>query len=261
MLKATALAAIALFFGATASAWSQTRSVHVQADYTVSYLGIPVAMSQFDSIISSSSYKTTGTLRSAGIVDIFDRTRGTTSVSGRFSRGYTRPAAFRTDYSTGGEDKMISMRFSAGAVTRVDLKPATKKRGDDWVPVSKASLQSVTDPLSSTMVQAESAETVCNRTLNYYDGELRADIELSPAGYEQVSIPGFKGSAVSCTARFVPVGGYRANHSGIRYLRDRSRIRIAFAEVGGTSIYAPVRASVSTRIGAIVIRATKLEAR
>jgi len=91
---------------------------------------------------------------------------------------------------------------------------------------------------------------VCNRTIRIYDGEMRADLRLAPAGAS--------GGQVTCSAKFEPVAGYRPSRSALKYLRDRSRITIAFAPLADTGFYAPVDASIGTQVGTVRIVAQSM---
>ncbi len=235
------------------SAAEGAQSFH--AEYSVSYLGLTIARSRFESTISDRSFKLDGSLSSAGIAELFDDTKGTTSASGRFIDDVVRPDAFRTDYTTGRKAKRIAISFDGGVVSKTVNVPPPKPRGKDWVKVGASQLRGVADPLSATLVRADRPEAVCARTLKVYDGELRADLALTLSEKGPVSIGGYEGEAVVCDARFVPVAGYRMGHKSIEYLKNRSKIRITFAPLGTTGVYAPIRATVGTRIGTITISA------
>ena len=113
------------------------------------------------------------------------------------------------------------------------------------------------------MITSPSAAAVCNRTLQIFDGQTRAQIRLSPAGTERLSVKGFDGTAITCNAKFVPVSGYEKDKKSVRYLADKSKITISFASLNtdqqGAGIYAPVAASVGTQIGTVTVRATRFE--
>jgi hypothetical protein len=230
-----------------------------RAEYSISIYGLPIARSTFTSRISGDTFHVHGSLSSAGIAKIFDNTKGTTSVSGRFEQGTVRPENYLVNYTSGKKKKKIEIAFAEGNVTRTESVPPPKKRGDDWVSLGRNHLRAVTDPLSSTLVRADRPAEVCNRTLKMYDGELRADLKLSYVSTKPISTGGYQGVAVTCEARFIPVAGYRPGHKSIEFLKNRSNIAIAFAPLGTTGVYAPVRASVGTEIGTVRIEAVRLE--
>lgn len=230
-----------------------------KSEYSLTILGLTVARSSFSSTFEEDRFSIRGSIASAGLARIFDSTTGTIATSGRFSGGKARPENFASDYVSGKKAQRTEIGFSGGNVTSTVNVPPLKKRGDDWVPVKPADLRAVTDPISATLVRAKEPGSICERRIKVFDGEMRADLVLSYSSTEPVSIAGYEGKAVFCSARFVPVAGYRKGHRSIEYLRNRSRIAIAFAPVCTTGIYAPIYATVGTQIGTVTIRARRFE--
>jgi len=231
-----------------------------RSEYTVSYLGLTIARSYFESTFDGNRFKVSGSMSSAGIAQIFDDTKGTVTARGRFAGAGPLPDNFVTNYTSGDKKKKTEIGFAGGNVSKVVNIPPLKKRGRDWVKVADADLRAVTDPLSGTLIRADSAEKVCGRTVKMFDGEMRANLVLDYVSKGPVSLPGYSGEAVTCRARFVPVAGYKKGHRSIEYLKNRSKIAISFAPIGTTGVYAPVRATVGTQIGTITIEARKFEA-
>lgn len=224
------------------------------SDYSVSLMGLTVATARFESSFDAGRFRIEGRLASAGVARLFDRTTGTTLTEGTIAGdGSVRPRSYSADYVSGRKRQKTTVTFSGGAVsqTRNDPPPRSARR-PDWVAVSQADLRAVMDPLSSTLVAAASPAEVCTRTIRMFDGEMRADIRLSPAAR------GGRDGTVTCNARFVPVSGYREGRRQIDYMKNRSRIAITFAQLGETGIYAPVDATVGTQIGTLRVRAVRI---
>ena len=231
-----------------------------RGDYALSFLGIPVAKATFESSYDGNSYAVNGTVTSAGLAAFFDDTRGTISTRGSLGDGGMRPRAFRADYVSGKKESLVDIRFSGDRVTSSQVVPAPKKRGKTWIPLGTGDLRGVTDPIAATIIRAPSLDKVCGRTVKMYDGELRADLKLTPVSTREMSVPGFKGQTVTCRMGFQPVSGYRTDKRALTYLRDRSRIMVTFAPVGETGVYAPIHATISTEIGTITVKARRFEA-
>lgn len=222
-----------------------------RADYTVTLLGLPVGKARFDSTFSASNFRIEGSLSSAGIARIFDRTTGTTKVEGRIARAGAQPHTFSSAYQSGAKSSRTTIRYSGGKVSSVSNTPEPRK-GKTWVEVRENHLRAALDPLSSTLIRTNDPDRVCNRTIQVFDGEMRLDLKLSPRKVED--------GRVTCDARFVPVSGYRQGRKQIEFLKNQSRISITFAALGGTGFYTPVDASVGTQIGTLRIAATRIEA-
>lgn len=235
-------------------------SKNFSADYTLSFLGIPVARANFDSAYEGDSYAVTGKVSSAGLAAFFDDTRGTISSRGNFGPVSTRPDRFRTDYVSGKKASLVDIRFSGDRVTATQVVPAPKKRGATWIPLGPRDLHGVADPIAATIIRASSLDKVCGRTVKMYDGELRANLRLTEVSRRTMSVKGFSGETVTCRMGFEPVSGYRTDKKALTFLRDRSRILVTFAPVGETRVYAPIHATVGTEIGTITVRARRFEA-
>ncbi len=229
-----------------------------RVDYSVSLYGLNIARSSFSSKIENGRFQINGQLSSAGVARIFDSTKGTASVTGGFGGDTARANRYLVNYTSGDKKKKTEVAFSNGRVTSTENVPPPRPNRKNWIGVNESDLTSVTDPLSATMVRASSLEDVCNKTMAFYDGELRADLRLSFVKTEAVEAQGFSGQGVTCSARFVPLGGYRNNKS-MRFLKNQSKISITFAPLGSTGIYAPIKASATTEIGTVVVTAGRFE--
>lgn len=223
-------------------------------EYTVSYLGLPIARSTFTSTFEGDQVRISGSVSSAGIAKIFDSTTGSSSFTGYMGAQGVIPAAFTTSYKSGKKAQRTSITFAQGNVTNTINVPPTKKRRR-WVPLRAGDLHAVSDPISATLIRAKSPAEICNRTIKVYDGEMRANIVLGHVSTG--SVPGYRDEAVTCSAKFVPVSGYRPDSSSLAYLKNRSKITIAFAPLGKTGIYAPVYATVGTKIGTVTVTARR----
>lgn len=223
--------------------------------YTVSFMGVPVARSEFATVVEPDRFSIEGKLRASGLAQLFDETEGTVTVTGSVSEAGAVAETYRVDYTNGEKKKRTTISFKAGAVADTVNDPPLKKRTENWVELTPEHLKSVADPISATLVRAGSLGEVCARTIRVFDGEMRADFELSPAGQGE-----WNGQpTAACRVRFVPVAGYRTNKKSLDYLARKSRIEVEFAALGGTGLYAPVAASVGTRLGTVTIEAQALE--
>lgn len=253
------LAVLQSLVGLVAASAAQAAPQSFHVDYSISILGLNIGRSTFQSTIDGDSFRLTGSLSSSGIARIFDNTTGTTAVSGSFGEALARPRSYLLNYMSGDKKKKTEITFADGTVTRTENVPALRPK-PKWVALSEGDLVAVADPISATMVRAASLEDVCKNTLKVYDGEMRADLALSLVSVGRAEAQGFSGDAVTCRARFVPVGGYRNGHRSIEYMKNKSTILIAFAQLGTTGIYAPIRATAGTELGTLTITARRFEA-
>ncbi len=251
----TIFALVALAFPTIAGALEAPKKY--RSEYSISVFGLPIAKSNFISTLSGSDFTIEGNISSSGIARLFDRTKAHTLVSGQLGSSSSQPQSYALNYTSGGKAKKTLLAFSGGSVVSTENSPPPGARRASWLPVSEADLKSVTDPLSAAIIRAANLREVCNRTLRVYDGEIRADLKLSYAGIKPFSTRGFKGKAVRCRARFVPISGYHQDRKAIDYLAKHSRIEVAFGQFGRTGIYAPVTASVKTKVGTVRVYAKR----
>lgn len=230
------------------------------AEYSVSFLGVPVAYSKFNSTFDGEAFSVNGVVSAGAIAQLFDDTRASISAAGHFAGRTTQPTRFRAHYTEGEKDKTTSINFKDGTVTKTANRPALGRRGGDWVALQKRHLSSVTDPLSATLVRADGLNEVCERTIRIYDGEMRTDLTLSQQSKGKVTVIGYEGETVTCRVGFKPVAGYRKGRQALNYLKENGDITITFAPLGATGVYAPISATVGTEIGTIAIQASRFEA-
>ncbi len=249
-------AAFALLAPSTVTARTEVQSF--RGDYAVTYLGLTVARSSMTSTLKDNTYSIEGSVSTAGLGKIFDDTNATISVNGRIGDRVV-PVRAHTDYRHNKKQKKLTISFAKGNVAGVEEVPPPKPKAADWIPVPQDQLRSVLDPLSAFLVPAKSLEDVCSRPLKVYDGEMRVDLKLAHEATQTIKLDGYEGPAVTCSARFSPVAGYRAGKKSIKFMRDKGRISITFAPLGTTGVYAPVRATVGTEIGTLTLQARKVE--
>ncbi len=231
-----------------------------RADYRLSFLGFSIAKSTFVSTFSGDTFVLNGRLKSAGLAAMFDKTVADTHVTGRIADDGVEPVDYQLNYVMGGKAQKTAIRFENGSVVETENVPPLKKRGAKWVPLNVNDLSAVFDPLTASMVRANSPREVCNRTIKAYDGEMRVNLKLRYAGTKPFRTKGFKGNVVRCKARFEPVSGYRKGRRALEFMKHKSRMEIAFAPVGSSNIYAPVTASVGTQVGTLYLYAVRFGA-
>lgn len=237
-----------------------------RTEYRISVLGLTIARSEMDTAINDKNYTFSGNFHSSGIARIFDKTNGSITINGQMRPQGTiaavQPVSYVTTYRSGKKHKRTAINFKNGSVSSYNNQPPVHKV-DPWEELRAAHLKSVFDPISAMIITSPSADAVCRRTLQVFDGQTRAQIRLTPAGSEKFATQGFNGTAIICNARFVPVAGYEKDKKSIRYLADKSKITIGFASLNtdrqGAGIYAPVSASVGTQIGTVKVYATRFE--
>lgn len=225
-------------------------------EYTFSLLGLQLGMSRFESAVTGDRFTVEGSVRSAGIGRIFDKTVAHSRVEGLLTGAGVTPVSYAMNYVSGEKKRATALVFREGNVVETRLTPKPRQN-ERLVPVTAEHLKAVSDPMTASIVRAASPEAVCQRTLHVFDGRMRADIALSEPRTGEVAIGGYRGQSVTCKAKFIPLAGYRKGKKSIEFLRTNDDITVTFARRGSTDIYAPVKASVPTYIGRLTIAATR----
>lgn len=256
-MKLSTTFAFSVISAALASVPVSGRAADVQhrTDYSIALGILPVATVSFRTEISKKRYTISGELSSAGLADIISRTRGQTSVSGVISDDRLQATQYSVSYVSGKKGRDINVRFKNGNVLSATMKPERKRPPESWIPVTDSDMRSVLDPISGLIIPAGSK--VCPKTLPIFDGESRIDLKLIAKGAKKFSTKGFEGEAIVCGVRFVPKSGYRKGRDDVEYLRRLQSMEIWFAKAEAANVYAPVYARIPTKVGPVIVSATR----
>lgn len=225
--------------------------------YTISLIGLPVGRAEFQTELRPSSYSVSGTLGSAGLADLVSKTNGRSSVSGRIRPDRLEAERYLLSYTSDKKSWKADVRYKGGRAVSADTAPPLRQPPpNDYVPVTQNQLSRVVDPLSGLMVKpGREAAAVCRRTLPFYDGWSRLDLQLSPDGEDDFEADGYRGKVQVCNVRIKPVGGYRSSSNGLKFLANKT-LKIWFAPVRDSGIYAPVYVRIPTQVGPLSLTAT-----
>lgn len=255
-MRKSIVAALILATPAAAAPASSPREF--RADYAISYYGVKIAKSSFRSRIEGEKFHISGSFSSTGLAAVFAPTSGTTDVKGRIGNKGAEPSSYALRYTTGGKPGQTDIVYAKGNVVRFENKPESKKpKPANFVPVTLEALKSAFDPLTAAMIRATDPADVCARTLRIFDGGMRVDFALTPAGEAPYAVGAAKGVAIKCKAKFQPIAGYHKGSKDVEYLRRKASIEIAFATTGVADFWAPVAISLGSEVGTFKLYATQ----
>jgi hypothetical protein len=255
-LRLKSAVAAAILFGAASPALAANT---FKSEFAITLYGLPLAKTRFTTTVDKSGFNISGAVNSAGVGALFDDTKGTVNVAGTIGSKGARANSYALTYVSGKRNKSTNIGFSGGSVVSTANVPPVTKKGE-WVDLQPSDLKAVTDPLTGMMVRASSIEDVCNRTARVFDGQTRADFVMSLARMSKYKTKGYSGPVAECAARFVPISGYQKGKKQLEFLRKNKNIRIIFAPIGDTGIFAPIAARVGTTVGTVSVDATRFEA-
>lgn len=256
VFAAMALAGSAIAFSPAAAADGQ-----LSASYDISLGGFALAKGNLAVKVERDAYVARVGYRTAGMGKIMSGAKGEAMATGTLKPERPIPAAYNLDGSGEKKDSRVAMALAGGSIRTLDATPALKE-DPERVPVRGEHKRDVMDPLSAILMpvarrEAGTGPQACDRTLPIFDGWTRYDVKLSYKGTEPVQAGGYSGSAVVCAARWIPVAGHRPDRESTRFMADNRNLEVALAPVGETGVMVPVRVSIQTMSGTLLVKAEK----
>jgi Protein of unknown function (DUF3108) len=242
----------------TGPAYSQAK---LDADYTVTLLGIPIAHISWTVAIQQDQFSGAANGATSGLLRVFSAGSGVASVNGSVGNAQPKPGNFAlTITNTKGSDgeKIV---FSGGrAKESLDHPQATSP---SWIPLTEAHRVNVVDPMTALLVHVSGngnlvAPEACKRKIAVFDGHMRYDLQLAFKRLDTVRAnAGYQGPVVVCSVSFSPVAGYEPGRYAIKYVAAQRDIEIWLAPLAGTRLLLPFRAYTPTPLGPGVLQATR----
>ncbi len=229
----------------------------IVAVYNVQLGNFNLGNFRLTTVFRGETYEMRGEGRFSVLQGLVFEWRGTTASSGRVTNAGPKPAMYALSYSNGGsKGEQLRMTFWEGAVRQVSIYP-DKRPSPRTIPVTKAQLEGVLDPMSGAFLSARSLNpngdlTVCNQTLPVFDGRQRFDLVLTPkkaVTVRKTTPTGYGGPAVICRVKFIPIAGYQPDNPGIRLMSQTDEIEVWLIPVRGTYLYVPYRIVLPTPVG------------
>lgn len=259
-LSAVALWCVAVHAAAAAPAARQPDGgQHFVASYGLSFLNVGVGKADLTADLTPERYAIVLGGGLSGLAGWFFQGSGSARSSGRLSPAGTVPGEFRIDSTYGTTPVRVHVAFDAGTVRKVELEPEPMPK-PDRVPVTAADTTRVTDPIGMLAVPVGPgplAPSLCERRIPVFDGASRADIVLSRGEVVQVSSGPYRGPALDCRIRWIPVAGHRAKGSSVRRMAENDDMRVRLAPVPGGALLLPLFIAVGTGWGTARIEATR----
>lgn len=236
---------------------SLSAASRITAVYRVDLAGFNLGNFNLTTVFRGDDYEMRGEARFSILQGLVYQWNGTTASTGRVTSAGPAPSMYALSYSDGGrKTEQLRMTFDGGAVTDVQVIP-DKMPNVRTVPVTKAQLEGVVDPMSGAFLSAHSENPngdlkVCNQTLPVFDGKQRFDLVLTPkraVNVQRSATSGYTGPAVICRVKFIPIGGYQPDNPGIRLMQQTDEIEVWLIPVKGTFMYVPYRIVLPTPVG------------
>lgn len=259
-------AAVLLLAAHAPGAAAQT--TRLDAAYSVHLTGIPIGHGAVVLDINEAGYAAAGTAKFTGLVRMISKGEGSSTVRGSFQANRVISSLFSTKSATASRDEKIDIVVENGFAKEFSITPPPPAEDErNRVPLTQSARTNVVDPLSAGLMlvptpgDALNPES-CNRTLPIFDGRFRYDVVLTYLRTETASskIDGYRGPVLVCQARYVPIAGHRSDRPQVKQLANNRELFVWLAPVDGTRALVPIKVSISTGIGTMVVEATRFKA-
>jgi hypothetical protein len=259
-----AIIAAALFFlAATASAFADARlDVRYKASITAiaELKGVEIGKGALTVDITDDGYAAAGSAKVTGLARLVSRGEGSVAARGNFVSGKVSPLSYTSSSETDKKAEEIRISLANNAVTEFAVSPPTSQ-DKDRVPVTEQHRQGVVDPLSAAVITVPGtadllARDSCNRTIPIFDGRQRYDLVFSYERTETATnVKGYSGPMLVCRVDYRPIAGHRASRLQVKYMEDNKNIFVWLAPVAGTRVLFPIRVSIVTLVGVVLVEA------
>ena len=232
---------------------AQASEINLTSKFRISYLGLNVGVMKSYTKISGDRYTISGGARSNSLVSIITDAKAHFASSGEIEDNKLVPSNLSASYRAGKKSGELKMGYSDGKVASIESKPKIKYK-PGTVPVKKAHLQDVIDPVSSGLFPVNAADIgngrkVCDRVLPVFDGRSRMNLVFSYKKTSTARVKGFRGKVHTCSVRYQPVSGIRPHKKTIKFMKANRDMEVTMARVGKTNFYALFAFRVRTEKG------------
>jgi len=238
-LLAALLATLAIAAPAGGGGSGPSAAERVEAVYDFYIGGLWAGVLAFDADRGGSSYRVRLDARTAGLPGLFFRAGAVAEAEGRAGGTGLSPERFTADAHEFGRRQSVEVAFSAGRPVAVEARPAYRQR--PWSIAADAQ-SGVTDPLSAAFgtLAPASAEAICDRRVEIFDGERRWAVEIGPPQ------PPASDGRIRCDAAYLRLAGFKPS------LSPRRPFALYFAD-RGDSLFRGVRVAGETSFGLAVL--------
>jgi hypothetical protein len=239
----------------------------IRATYRVDLSAFNLGELHLTASFNGSAYEMQAKGRFSLITGMFYRVSGKTMSKGELSKAGPRPTRFTVSFESGSKKERREMSFANGAVSDISIVPRKKQNPRRRVPVTKDQLVNVLDPLTAAVLSARSDGAagdleICDRTVPVFDGQQRFDLVLKPKRADSLgngAPADLSGPVAVCQVKYVPIAGYRPNHSGIKFVTENEDIEVWLVRLPKTALYLPYRIVMPTAWGTGSVTLTKVK--
>jgi hypothetical protein len=227
--------------------------------------GVEIGKASLILDITDDGYAAAGSAKVTGLARLVSSGEGSVSARGNFVNGKVSPLTYSSTSETDKRSEEIRISFANNVVKEFAVSPPTPP-ADDRVPVTEQHREGVVDPMSAALLPVAGtgdllAHESCNRTVSIFDGRQRYDLVFSYERTEAAkNVSGYNGPMLVCRIDYRPIAGHRASRLQVKYMEDNKNIFVWLAPVAGTRVLFPIRVSIVTLVGVVLVEAETFSA-
>ena len=236
--------------------------VSLKATYLISISGLTVGRALVEGRFADGRYATAISGTTFGVSRFVSDARAEMAGNGHVNGTRVLPANYNMQTRESGFATLVRMAMEDGAVTAFEALPELVQ-ATDRVPVDDTDLRGVVDPLGAFVVSLDrrhhrDGPRVCNRTVRVFDGWQRFDVQLFYRHDTELR-GAYRGNAIVCGARYIPVAGHRPDRAAVRYMAQNKRLEVWVVPIEGTDIMVPYQLVIGTAVGDLMVTARRFE--
>ena len=215
--------------------------------------------------LTEEGYAAAGSAKVTGLARLVSKGGGSVAARGNFVNGKVSPLSYSSTSETDKKAEEIRISLAGNVVKEFAVSPPTTPH-EDRVPVTEAHRQGVVDPMSAAIITVPGngdmlTRDSCNRTISIFDGRQRYDLVFSYERMEAAKdVKGYSGPMLVCRVDYRPIAGHRASRLQVKYMEDNKNIFVWLAPVAGTRVLFPIRVSIVTLVGVVLVEAEAFSA-
>ena len=224
--------------------------------YALTYEGlgmrfVPLGQITLDADVADDSYRVDATLRSGGLLNLFEPTNIRARAAGRIEQGVVRWSSYHLDHRYSQKRRVIEMQAERGGAIDAEITPNYRLWGDPAATDDQR--RRSRDPLSTVVAMAIDVgqSRRCSGAYPTFDGRFHYLMELAGGETGRFRDGGYNGPILKCTLAYIAIAGYERTDRGRRRI---PRGEIWFALADNSRFAPPVRIATPLSAGGATIR-------
>lgn len=231
----------------------------VAADrFVLSYDGaalgvIPLGGMSVDIDVAPDTYEVSASIRSGGLLNLFEPTDLRASSSGDIIGEMVRWRRYGLDHYYSRKHRTIQMLVGDDGAVASQIAPNYRLWGDP--PANEEQRRRSRDPLSSMVAMAMDVGQTrrCAGDYPTFDGRFHYLLELAGGEIDEFRGGGYRGEVLKCALAYIAVSGFEQRDSGRRRIPHG---QVWFALAPNSAFAPPVRIATPLSAGGAVVRLT-----